>query len=243
MANRKPPYKAQDDGLPEDHLSPRHDPVQQRSRERAQRIIDVTGELLERVGFDDLNTTLIAKEVGISVGSLYHYFPNKHAILYAMASQWLESVEAQLDEIDRWPLESLELADAVERLISLNIRVYRRQKAMLTLVQAMFSVPDLRELDLKHDELVIDRMAEVFKRLGIRRHVNERGRIARIYLETTHALFLVVVNQNPERGRRTLCDLKLMMFNLLAQHHNDSVTPPESFPWERPGDSAKAPPP
>ncbi len=206
----------------DNHLNPRHDPVQQRSRERAQRIIDATGELLERVGFDDLNTTLIAREVGISVGSLYHYFPNKHAILYAMASQWLAGVEAQLDEIDRWPLEDMPLDQAVERLIDFNLRVYRKQKAMLPLVQAMFSVPDLRELDLHHDELVISRMAAVFKRLGIRKHLNERGRIARLYLEMTHSLYLVVVNQNPQRAKRTLSDLKLMCLTLLQRHCQES---------------------
>ncbi|GGO88102.1 TetR family transcriptional regulator [Marinobacterium nitratireducens] len=211
-----------DQNAADNHLTPRHDPVQQRSRERAQRIIDVTGELLERVGFDDLNTTLIAREVGISVGSLYHYFPNKHAILYAMASQWLEGVEAQLDEIDRWPLEDMPLDAAVERLIDFNLRVYRRQKAMLPLVQAMFSVPDLRELDLHHDELVISRMAAVFRRLGIRKHLNERGRIARLYLEMTHSLYLVVVNQNPQRAKRTLSDLKLMCLTLLQRHYQES---------------------
>ncbi len=66
------------------NIAPRTSPVQGRSKLRSKQIIDVTSELLERVGFDDLNTIVIAKEVGISIGSLYHYFPNKHAILYAM---------------------------------------------------------------------------------------------------------------------------------------------------------------
>ncbi|WP_417228486.1 TetR/AcrR family transcriptional regulator [Amphritea sp.] len=199
-------------------LAPRNAPVQGRSKMRSKQIIDVTGELLERVGLDDLNTILIAKEVGISVGSLYHYFPNKHAILYAMGSRWLETVEAALDEIDRWPVETLPMETLVERMLALKLKTYQQQKAILTLVQAMFSVPELRELDEQHDELEITRMAAVFKRMGINRHLKERQRLGRLYLEVTHSVMLVVVNQKGERAKRTLADLNMIICNLLKQY-------------------------
>ncbi|SIS46402.1 TetR/AcrR family transcriptional regulator [Neptunomonas antarctica] len=199
-------------------LSPRNAPVQGRSKLRSKQIIDVTGELLERVGFDDLNTILIAKEVGISIGSLYHYFPNKHAILYAMALRWLEGIETVLNEIDQWPVESLSVDELVDRMLAINLKVYKKQKAILTLVQAMFSVPALRELDNQHDDLVISRMAVLFKRMGIQRHLKERERLARIYLEMTHSIFLVVVNQKGDRAKRTLADLRMMVCTLLHHH-------------------------
>ncbi|MBQ0755926.1 MAG: TetR/AcrR family transcriptional regulator [Amphritea sp.] len=202
-------------------LAPRNAPVQGRSKKRSKEIIDVTGELLERVGLDDLNTILIAKEVGISVGSLYHYFPNKHAILYAMGSRWLETVEAALDEIASWPIEELPMDVLVEQMLGLKLKTYKRQKAILTLVQAMFSVPELRELDARHDELEISRMSVVFKRMGINRHLKERERLARLYLEVTHSVMLVVVNQQGERAKRTLADLKMIICNLLSQYTVD----------------------
>lgn len=202
-------------------LAPRNAPVQGRSKKRSKEIIDVTGELLERVGLDDLNTILIAKEVGISVGSLYHYFPNKHAILYAMGSRWLETVEAALDEIASWPIEELSMDVLVEQMLGLKLKTYKRQKAILTLVQAMFSVPELRELDARHDELEISRMSVVFKRMGINRHLKERERLARLYLEVTHSVMLVVVNQQGERAKRTLADLKMIICNLLSQYRVD----------------------
>lgn len=203
-------------------LAPRNAPVQGRSKKRSKEIIDVTGELLERVGLDDLNTILIAKEVGISVGSLYHYFPNKHAILYAMGSRWLETVEAALDQIANWPVETMQLEELVEQMLSLKLKTYKRQKAILTLVQAMFSVPELRELDDQHDELEISRMAEVFKRMGIQRHLKERERLGRLYLEVTHSVMLVVVNQKGERAKRTMADLQMIICNLLNQHLSDA---------------------
>ncbi|MGO2353778.1 MAG: TetR/AcrR family transcriptional regulator [Marinomonas foliarum] len=202
-------------------VSPRSEPVQSRSIKRAQQILDVTSELLETVGLNDLNTAIIAKEVGISVGSLYHYFPNKHAILYAMGKSWLDSIEEVLKDIQEWHLEEMTLPYFIEQVVDINLRTYRQQRAVLRLVQAMFSVQELRELDERHDDMVISQMAKVFKRLGLKKHIRERERIARLYLEVTHSTYLVVVNQNERRAARTLDDLKLMLTSVLERHLNE----------------------
>lgn len=202
-------------------VSPRSEPVQSRSIKRAQQILDVTSELLETVGLNDLNTAIIAKEVGISVGSLYHYFPNKHAILYAMGKSWLDSIEEVLKDIQEWRLEDMTLPNFIDQVVDINLRTYRQQRAVLRLVQAMFSVQELRELDERHDDMVISQMAKVFKRLGFKKHIRERERIARLYLEVTHSTYLVVVNQNERRAARTLDDLKLMLTCVLERHLNE----------------------
>jgi len=199
-------------------LSPRREPLQQRSVQRAQQILDVTALLLERVGFDALTTILIAREMGISVGTLYHYFPNKHAIMYAMAEQWLREAELALAEIDRWDLGALAPEQFVDRLIERQLHVYKTQHGILHLVQAMFSVPELRELDQRHDALVIEHMTAAFRRYGLQGSSTELGRLSRAYLELVHALLLVVVNQAGIRSRRTLIDLKRLTLCLLQPY-------------------------
>ena len=206
-------------------LSPRREPLQQRSLARAQQILQVSADLLEEVGLDTLTTILIARRSGISVGTLYHYFPNKHAILHAMAERWLREVERSLDEMESWPLSELSLLQFVERLIERQLLVYREQRGILHLVQAMFSIPELRELDQRHDALVIDRMAKAFGRYGLNGGVTELGRLARAYLELTHALLLVVVNQAGSRSRRTLVDLKRVTVALLEPYLEEASTP------------------
>lgn len=201
-------------------IEPRNAPVQGRSKKRSKQIIDATSELLERVGFDDLNTILIAKEVGISIGSLYHYFPNKHAILYAMGMRWLDDIEGVLKEFDGWDIENIPLSDLIDDMLNTNFKVYKKQKAILTLVQAMFSVPELRELDEKHDEMMITTFARVFKRMGMTKQLKERERLGRIYLESTHAVFVTMSTQQGERVKRTQADLKVMVMALLQTHLN-----------------------
>ncbi len=48
-------------------------------------IVQATALLLERDGYDALTTTAIANVAGVSIGSLYQYFPNKHAVVVALA--------------------------------------------------------------------------------------------------------------------------------------------------------------
>ena len=201
-------------------VEPRNAPVQGRSKKRSKQIIDATSELLERVGFDDLNTILIAKEVGISIGSLYHYFPNKHAILYTMGMRWLDEIELVLKEFDSWDIENIPLDTLIDNMLSTNFKVYKKQKAILTLVQAMFSVPELRELDEQHDEMMITTFARLFKRMGMTKQLKERERLGRVYLESTHAVFVTMATQQGERAKRTQADLKIMVMALLQSHLN-----------------------
>ncbi|UTA49609.1 TetR/AcrR family transcriptional regulator [Simiduia sp. 21SJ11W-1] len=202
---------------------PRRQPVQERAKVRTRQILDVTARLLGEVGFDELTTILIAKELSISVGSLYHYFPNKQAILYALGDRWLETMSQALTSIEQMPIESLSLEDVVDKAVDRMLEVYRDERAILPLAQAMWAVPELRDLDERHDCMIIERMMMIFKRMGFVSSDNELNRLGRAYLEMTHALSLVVVNQVGRRSDRTLADLKRLVFTLLEPHREADV--------------------
>ncbi|WP_346836437.1 TetR/AcrR family transcriptional regulator [Microbulbifer sp. SAOS-129_SWC] len=203
-------------------LTPRRAPVQARARERTRQILDTTGRLLEEVGLNDLTTILIAKELGVSVGSLYHYFPNKHAILYAMGEQWLASMTTALEEMEQQDLGDVTLEQFLDDLIERLLAVYREQRGLLPLVQAMWGIPELHELDERHDELIITHLTGMFGRLGFVCPPNEMNRLARATLETCHALFLVIVNQRGLRSRRTQADLQQMLLTMLDAHRAEA---------------------
>lgn len=190
---------------------------------RTRQILDVTARLLGEVGFDELTTILIAKELSISVGSLYHYFPNKQSILYALGDRWLETMSQALTNIEQMPIESLPLANVIDRAVDQMVTVYRDERAILPLAQAMWAVPELRDLDERHDAMIIDRMMAIFRRLGFTSSDNELNRLGRAYLEMTHALSLVVVNQVGRRSDRTLADLKRLVLALLEPHRTDDI--------------------
>lgn len=66
-------------------------------------ISEATIQVLLAVGLDRLTTTRVAERAGVSVGTLYQYYPNKQALLYAVLN-----------------VHSIKVAEAVERACQTN---------------------------------------------------------------------------------------------------------------------------
>jgi AcrR family transcriptional regulator len=94
---------------PDLHAKLRNVPLQARSRERLRRVLDAADMVLAEDGPDAFTTTRIAQAAGVPVGSVYRYFPDKQAIVEALAvSYWsdFEDLVAGVAETDeREPLE------------------------------------------------------------------------------------------------------------------------------------------
>ncbi|MGH8530333.1 MAG: TetR/AcrR family transcriptional regulator [Nevskiales bacterium] len=68
-------------------LKPRKAPRQNRAQETVEAILQATAQLLDEVGYASLSTNHVAQKAGVSIGSLYQYFPNKEAICAALAER------------------------------------------------------------------------------------------------------------------------------------------------------------
>ncbi|MGH1565435.1 TetR/AcrR family transcriptional regulator [Mumia sp. DW29H23] len=73
-------------------LEPRKRPRQARSRATVERILASGRAVLLRDGYDAFSTNRVAEAAGISPGSLYQYFPNKHAIVAAIVERYSDEV-------------------------------------------------------------------------------------------------------------------------------------------------------
>lgn len=71
---------------------------QQRSRASVDAIVQAAARILSESGWSALNTNAIATRAGVSIGSLYEYFPNKQAILTVIIDEHLAAGEAKLAE-------------------------------------------------------------------------------------------------------------------------------------------------
>jgi AcrR family transcriptional regulator len=95
-------------------FEPRKSPVQARSTASVDAILEATLQVLLRVGKERLTTTRVAARAGVSVGTLYQYFPNKSALLQAALRRHLaevaEAVEAVCEEQKGRPLEEMATA-------------------------------------------------------------------------------------------------------------------------------------
>jgi len=112
---------------PQDPLKPRKRPVQRRSRETVDAIVEAAARVLAERGYAHATTNRIAETAGVSIGSLYEYFPNKDAILVAVAerhlAQMLDGVERALAVADG-VVDSLD--GLVRRLIEALLEIHER---------------------------------------------------------------------------------------------------------------------
>ena len=80
-------------------LKPRKSPVQARSSASVEAILDATLQVLLSVGKERLTTTRVAMRAGVSVGTLYQYFPNKSALLAAALRRHLGHTRDAVREV------------------------------------------------------------------------------------------------------------------------------------------------
>ena len=80
-------------------LDPRKRPVQARSAASVAAILEATIQVLLSVGKQRVTTTRVAARAGVSVGTLYQYFPNKSALLQAVLSRHLDEVAAAVQSV------------------------------------------------------------------------------------------------------------------------------------------------
>lgn len=107
----------------ESSTKPRKQPKQARSREMVEMILTATARVLVREGYEGTTTNRVAEVAGVSVGSLYQYFPNKESLLATLMERHLGEMRAVFDEKFR-ELEGAELKDAVHALVEAAVQAH-----------------------------------------------------------------------------------------------------------------------
>lgn len=123
---------------------PRRPPKQERSQETVAVLVEATERVLTREGYAAATTNRIAEVAGVSIGTLYHYFPTKEALIEALVHRmWadeLELVEARAAMVLDAPV-----AVAVRELVRAFVEMVQRKE---TLVRRWYAeVPHLGQLE------------------------------------------------------------------------------------------------
>lgn len=100
--------------------SPRKKPRQARARATVSAILQASTRILQQEGLDKLNTNHIAEVAGVSIGTLYQYFPSKDAILIELIRQKRENLRNALSEAAAQAMD-LPMHDALDALLHVTI--------------------------------------------------------------------------------------------------------------------------
>lgn len=134
---------------------PRKKPAQQRSRETVRAIVAAAARILKRDGYEGTNVNRVAEVAGVSIGSLYQYFPTKEALVAAVAQDLAERTVAVFQDgiVD---FAFLPLRDAARGVVERAVRALRIDPKLREVIREQLPVEvfDTRDFDAMLAEAV-----------------------------------------------------------------------------------------
>lgn len=115
--------------------SPRKSPQQERSRRLVAAIMDATARILARDGYAQLNTNAVADLAGVSIGSLYQYFPNKGALVTGVVERHGQRIhDTIVAAVGTTPPATL--TDAVRHIVAAVVAAHRIDPVLHAVLEA-----------------------------------------------------------------------------------------------------------
>ena len=166
-------------------LSPRVRPVQARAKQTVDLILDNAAVLLDEVGIDAFNTNLLAERAGVAVRSVYRYYPNKLAVIVALAerqaSEWqtlLEGLTLSLADPDQSG------CDAWNAVLDAYVGYIEAKQGRAAMHRAMQALPQLSEVNRRDNDVLAEMVYRALKARGLRQRSERLHSISRVLLDT-----------------------------------------------------------
>lgn len=144
-----------------DPFHPRKAGRQSRARETVEAILQASAQIVAKQGLTRLNTNHIAEIAGVSIGSLYQYFPGKDAVLQALIErEFSRTVDALLEQIEAIDPTRISLDQAIVQLVDLVLDGHvPRRPLYREVVMAVLSFKHLR-FTLENDDRIISAVCQ-----------------------------------------------------------------------------------
>jgi AcrR family transcriptional regulator len=202
-------------------LARRAIPAQARSTVTVEKILSAATSVLAERGLQGLNTNAVAARASINVATLYHYFPDKVAILAELFRRdQLRRSEYFVHRIEELP-EVDDVGAWTGSLIHSLVDLRRRVPTTAVLRQACRTVPQLLAIEEEENDLLIEHFSKILRRRFRHLSPNRARHAARVLIETGTLLLdraSVDVEHSPGLIRETIAMLSAY-FEILGEGH------------------------
>ena len=144
-------------------ISPRKNGLQDRAKDTVNFIIEATTQLLEEKGLKGLSTNKIVERAGISIGTLYQYFPNKESIVHHLIENLFNGLASEMVKtIQGLELDGKDLKSAVQLLVDRYFSNHETKNIVIT--QFLLSVVSVEHLKfmIQNDQTITNAVKEKF---------------------------------------------------------------------------------
>lgn len=176
----------------------RRRPRQQRAQDTVDAILQAAGEVIADRGWAGTTTNHIAERAGVSIGSLYQYFPNKDSILVALMERHLRQVQPIVQEaIDAMDDESVPVARSLETLFDRLVEMHEREPRLSRVLAEQVPLPPVVEkMHAAGDLSIARRIAASLERRRDTRS-DDALAMAHVLAQATEALSRWIVHHAP----------------------------------------------
>nr|WP_316641436.1 TetR/AcrR family transcriptional regulator [uncultured Roseateles sp.] len=177
-------------------LSPRKSPRQSRSQATVNTILDATARVLVERGYAATSTNAVAERAGVSVGSLYQYFPNKDALILALRARH----SAQMESVIQRSFEGVTAENLDEALVGVIHTVVEAHRVEADLHQALdqrFGEMNPMSGPSEADRRISELLATALLRYRSEIKVDDIRLAAYVLTHALHAVVHAIVRDRP----------------------------------------------
>jgi len=200
-----------------DTSSLRKMPNQRRSRERVENILGCAVELIAKNGSDAMRMNEVARLCGISIGSLYQYFPDKGAIIQTLAerynAQGKDCIKAGLAHVST----TEELCDAFGALIDEYYELFLAEPVMRDIWSGTQADQKLREIELANSRENGSELVKILMRLGSAMGEDDLAAAAFLVMHLGEATMRLAISVNRDEGEKLVITYKRMALTELRR--------------------------
>ena len=191
-------------------------PVQQRSRHTVEKILDGADEVLAVDGMPSFTTNAVALQAGVNIATVYAYFPDKGAIVYALAQRY-EAARATFMSERLVGLGAMGWRESLVATLTATAEFRVAQPGDTVLRRALMSTPEFRQIHEDYDARVTDRAAQYLMVVNPDLSVEDARRIALVkVVASREVLDLACSSGQVDQG--LLNELISMLTSYLGPH-------------------------
>lgn len=195
------PAPSDQTGSPAARTGARIAPTQKRSRERMERILSTAIELIGAHGSDQMKMSEIAERCGISIGSLYQYFPDKRSIIAALAERYQAASRACINE-KLAGVESLEeFCAAFDELIDIYYGLFLDEPVMRDVWSGMQADKVLTEIDFLNSRENAELVAVTWRRFAPDKDKEFIKSVSFLIMSLGESTMRLAISVDPVEGR------------------------------------------
>jgi AcrR family transcriptional regulator len=198
------------------------EPQQQRSQQRVELILEVCKQLISEKGCAALKMGDIAAAADISIGSIYQYFPNKRAIIEALATHYLDQFRAQsLTMLGEAPDDLEALWNIAMDIHEANYRMHREDPVVRDIWMGSATDKSLQDISEQDRVTTVDEVFELAQHLFKPGKHEEVKEMLSLFLDFGQISVTRAVELDEAAGRRKI----EMAKDLLSSCWQGSVMP------------------